>query len=189
MKRIGICLLLCAVIMGWHMPVGATVADPVVAGVRLPASIAPFGQAMSLVGCGVRQRLWADLYVVSLYTGDTGPGPWVIGDPGLSQAVRLDIVYGGRMPDALPSDWLRRLEGTLTPDLVQAVESFYRGIQKGDAVVIAYDPQAGTLVTLNDQPIRQLPGWDLMQAMMNLWIGPNPVSADLKERLLRGGCS
>jgi len=32
------------------------------------------------------------------------------------------------------------------------------------------------------------PGSDLMNAMLKLWIGPNPVSQDIKSGLLQGSC-
>ncbi|GLQ33047.1 chalcone isomerase family protein [Litoribrevibacter albus] len=57
-------------------------------------------------------------------------------------------------------------------------------LHKGDEVTIDYLPGKGTLVHIPEKEDRLLEGKAFYDALLKVWIGPQPVSKDFKQQML-----
>ena len=161
-----------------------------VAGVTLPPAEAVQGRQLRLAGCAVRESLWMELYAVSLYLppGVPGTDPGRILDGGTAKLLRLDVTYDGRVPDGLPEDWAQRLRDEVGREFMRTLRNQYNQLKGGDTVRIAHVPGEGSTLSVNGRVVASRPGSDLMDSMLGLWIGRDPVSANIKRLLLSGSC-
>lgn len=159
-----------------------------VAGVTLPPTETAGGTQLQLAGCSVREKLWMDLYAVSLYLPQDMASVARMTDDQVPKLVRLDVTYDGQVPNGLPSEWKQRLQPQVSPEFMQTLESHYNNLRGGDTVRISYAPGGGTTLSVNGNTIATRLGGDLMNAMLRLWVGTDPVSQDIKRNLLQGSC-
>lgn len=159
-----------------------------IAGVTLPPTESVQGTQLQLAGCAAREELWMDLYAVSLYLPQGATGNARMTDDQMPKLIRLDVTYSGEIPDGLPSEWKERLQQRVSQEFIQTLQNQYNNLRGGDAVRISYVPGNGTTLSVNGNTVVTRPGSDLMNAMMDVWIGSNPVSDNIKRHLLRGSC-
>jgi hypothetical protein len=72
--------------------------------------------------------------------------------------------------------------------LAERLNNFYRmfrDIKKGDRYSLVYHPSLGTELRLNGEPLGSVAGHDFAVAYFGLWLGPNPIDAAFRDRLLR----
>jgi len=141
---------------------------------------------------GTALLTWAllfDIYVGGFYLpGGQTESSWTDDVPKL-----LEIAYlrNFKAEDfANSSDQL--LRENLPPDkysaLVVRLNEFYqmfRDIKKGDRYSLVYHPSIGTELWLNGEPLGSVGGHDFAIAYFGLWLGPNPIDEDFRDRLLR----
>ncbi len=159
-----------------------------VAGVTLPATEAAGGTALQLAGCATREELWTNLYTVSLYLPQPGAGVAAITDDRTAKVVRIDVTYDGQVPDGLPATWKQGLQAQVSGEFLRTLQGLYNNLQSGDTVRVAYAPGSGSSMSVNGRVVATQPGGDLVNAMLRLWIGLNPVSENVKRLLLEGRC-
>ena len=160
-----------------------------VAGVTLPPTETVQGQQLQLASCAAYEKLWMDLYALSLYLPPGTPtNASRILDSGVPKLLRLDVTYDGRVPNGLPDDWAQRLRDEVSREFMRTLRNQYNDLKGGDTVRIAYVPGQGTTLMVNGNVVVTRPGSELMASMLELWIGPDPVSGNLKRLLLSGPC-
>ena len=159
-----------------------------VAGVALPPTESVQGMPLQLVGCSVREKLWMDLYAVSLYLPREMTSVARMTDNQVPKLVRLDVTYDGQVPNGLPSEWKQRLQPQVSQEFMRTLEGHYNNLRGGDTVRVSYAPSSGTALSVNGNTVATRPGDDLMNAMLKLWVGADPVSQDIKRDLLQGSC-
>lgn len=159
-----------------------------IAGVTLPPTETVGSAQLQLVGCSAREKLWMDLYAVSLYLPREMASVARMTDDGVPKLVRLDVTYDGKVPDGLPSEWKQRLREHVSQEFLQTLEAHYNTLRGGDTVRVSYTPGGGTTLSVNGRTVATRPGGELMNAMLKLWVGPDPVSQDIKSQLLQGSC-
>jgi hypothetical protein len=59
-------------------------------------------------------------------------------------------------------------------------------VEKGDEIVLTYVPGKGTVVSAKNAEKGVIEGKDFADALFSVWLGPEPVQADLKTALLGG---
>ncbi len=64
------------------------------------------------------------------------------------------------------------------------VKMFDKKLERGDAGYIDYVPGVGSRVVINDEVKGILPGKDLYDALLKIWIGEHPVSQRFKNEIL-----
>lgn len=79
-----------------------------------------------------------------------------------------------------PAD-LERLQGRL-----DRLNAAYRDVQPGDRYALSYLPGRGTELSLNGTPLVTIEGADFAAAYFGVWLGSEPIDADLKKSLLKG---
>lgn len=146
------------------------------------------GARLRLVGCAAREMLWKELYALSLYL------PRPVGDASdiqggsMPKLLRLDVTYDGKVPDGLPEDWAGRLREQVSREFMRTLRGLYNELRGGDTVRIAYTSGEGTTVTVNGRVVASRPGNELMDGVLGLWIGRDPLSENMKRLLLSGSC-
>ena len=175
----------CAILIGLLATPLARAAQ--VAGITLPPTETVGGSTLRLKACAIREELWTDLYAVSVYL----PGRTSVSQSIAAQSaklVRLDVTYDGNVPNGLPSEWRDGLRQHVSQEFLQTLQGVYNDLKSGDTVFVTYRPGSGTSMSVNGREVVSRPGADLFNAMMRLWIGPAPVSQNIKRILLTGGC-
>jgi hypothetical protein len=161
-----------------------------VAGVTVPETVDVSGQVLRLKGAGLRTRFFFKVYVIGLYLSapartaedlPDGPGP---------RRVSLFILRnldGSEIAGAIGEAFVRNA-GDALPSLKERLtrfEGMFPAVHPGDRVDLTVDGDRTTVV-VQDKPRGTIEGADFARALLAVWLGPNPVDADLKRALLGG---
>ncbi len=158
-----------------------------IAGVTLPSTETVDGRRLRLKACAVREELWTNLYAVSLYLPQQTAAAQVVTAQS-PKLVRIDVTYGGEVPNGLPAEWKQGLQHHVSQEFLQTLQGLYNDLKSGDTVRVSYSPKSGTSLSVNGRDVASRPGDAVFNAMMRLWVGPNPVSQNIKRLLLEGRC-
>ncbi len=150
-------------------------------------------QALVLNGAGIRTRAFFKVYVASLYLPQKAVDlPGVLAkSPRRIQLNLLRTLSADQLADALneglaeansPAD----LAAVKTQaEQLQAIMKAFKEVKENDVVTLDFIDGA-TKVTWNGATKGTIPGEPFNQALTRIWIGNNPVQADLKKALLGG---
>ena len=147
----GLLLLFCL-----HLPLQA--AD--LAGVIVEDKItAANGDSLILNGMGLREKLWIDVYVGSLYLSKKSNNVADILAMNTPLRIRMDFIYKEVSSDKLVESWKQGFEKNQNPQKLQQLKAridrfngfFVESAKTGDHYVIDYIPGQGSSVTKNDQ--------------------------------------
>lgn len=105
-----------------------------------------------------------------------------------AKAVRVEIIYEGETPDELPEEWRDHLAEELARDIFRTFKELYSDLDHGDVLLITFSPKAGINVMLNDTSAMSSSGSNVIDALLELWGGSDPVSKNLKRLLLEVNC-
>ena len=178
--------------LGMVQTASAQSADTV--GVNYPQTIKVEGASLALNGTGISYRAVAKLYTVGLYTTQKGSKPEPIIASTGPKVLRFVMLQGMRV-DELGKVITKGIENNssreeffkLIPAIRTMGEQFsrIRRMNAGDVFAIEYVPRRGTMFFVNGQPAG-LPIEDLSfyPAILRTWLGPRPVTQDLKDALL-----
>lgn len=148
------------------------------------------GQKLQLVGAGLRERFFLDLYVIGLYS-PTGAVP-NLDDVDEMIALRLQIlskaVTPKRMIEATESGFKRVLKKpnpAIDQDIQRLITAFKDNIVPGDVFELVYSPTVGVEVLKNSEatidPIKT-PGFK--QALFGIWLFSDTEDKSLRKALL-----
>ena len=168
-------------------------AGVVVNGVKLDDRISVIGRTLVLNGAGVRTKLMIEIYVVSLYlpqrakdpTGVFAKGPRRIQLNMLQSAPAEEIIKAivDTMADNNTPAELAAVRRE-TDQLVSLIKPF-KEVKKGDVITLDF-ANGATLLGWNGKARGRIPGEAFNRALTKIWIGDQPVQADLKQALLGG---
>lgn len=166
-----------------------------VSGVKFPERVetAP-GQALLLNGAGLRKRAFFEVYAMGLYLPAKKALPAdVLALPGAKRVSihMLRDVGAEQFTDAL-SDGLQENHAeaefkALQPRMAQlaAVMAQVKEAKKGMHIALDWVPGVGTRMSIDGKPAgAPIAGEDFYRALLRIWLGDKPVSADLKKALL-----
>lgn len=139
---------------------------------------------LSLNGQGTRKWLFVELYSVALYLPQPMADVQAIRDPGIPKAFQVQFLYGGDQPDRIPASWRKELLPSLNPEQAQQLQDSYARLREGDVLRVVYVPEDGAQLLVNEQPVLSDKGPGLMNGFIELFLGANPVSEDLRRALL-----
>ena len=151
------------------------------------------GQDLVLNGKGIRTKLFFDLYTAGLYLPKQNPdaGSILSGNEGV--ALRMEItstMITSATMEAAVRDGFALSAGdklaSLQPRIDQLIVIFKEKINNGDLYDFVYRPQ-NMIVFKNGKQAGTIVGQDFKQAFYAIWLGQQPVQADLKQKLLGGG--
>ncbi|MDX1656847.1 MAG: chalcone isomerase family protein [Candidatus Competibacteraceae bacterium] len=158
---------------------------PALRAAGLPATLSIVGETqLQLTGQGTREKLFIDLYTVGLYL----PRPLSEVEPirqhDISKAFRVEVVYDGSIPNEVPENWWEELVPVLSAQQEEQLKEFYFQLQPQDTILISYAPGQGTQIKINGETKIIDKGHALMSAYIDIWLGGNPVSEELRNSLL-----
>lgn len=152
----------------------------------------PNGETLVLNGMGLREKLWIDVYVGSLYLARKANNvAEVLSQPGALR-IQMNFVYKEVASDKLIKAWKEGFEKNQSPqmlkELQQRIERFYSFFNenaiKDDLYVIDYIPGQGSSVSKNNTLLGTIEGEDFKNALVEIWLGNSPADKGLKKGML-----
>ncbi len=162
-----------------------------VAGVKIDGEVQVGGTPLVLNGAGVRSKLFVEVYVGALYLSKTSrsvsdiltlPGPKRV-----AMYFLHDEVSQEKLVDAWNEGFKKNQSEESMKTLAPRIEQFnqlFQTVHKGDVITVDYIPEDGTTVRINGTEKGKVPGADFNRAMLEIWLGEEPVDSDLKAALL-----
>ena len=175
------------------LTLAASVEAREIAGVTIEASIETAnGQRLLLNGAGIREKLWIDVYVGSLYLPSTSQDIAEIYSNQGPYRIQLDIVYKKVSRDNLISAWddgFRNNQDAetlkvLQNDLQRLYGLFDRDAVSGDQFVFDYLPGSGVTIRINGESVGLIEGEIFKDALLDIWLGNRPADKDLKKAMI-----
>lgn len=165
-----------------------------VAGVRFEDHSSVAGEALVLNGAGVRTRLMFKVYAMGLYLPAASSSDEAViarGGPKQIRIVLLRDLEAKQFADALgegleknhTTEQLTALRPSI--DTLRAALLRTRDAPSGTRVLLESLPNGRTRLTINEQQRgEEISDSAFFPALLRVWLGKNPVDADLKKRLL-----
>lgn len=150
------------------------------------------GEKLVLNGMGLREKLWIDVYVGSLYLGKKANNvAEVLSQPGALR-IQMNFIYKEVASKKLIKAWKEGFEKNQTEDkirdLQQRMDRFYSFFEenavKDDLYVINYIPGEGSSVSKNNTLLGTIEGEDFKNALVEIWLGNTPADKGLKKGML-----
>jgi len=161
-----------------------------IAGVIIPDT----DQQLVLNGAGLRKRAFFQVYAIGLYvTEKKAAAADAIGAAGPKRiAIHMlrDVdadQFSGALADGIKGNHSEAEAKALEPrvKLLVAIMAEMKEAKKGMRITLDWVPATGTQVTVDGKPAGvPIPGEDFHRALLRIWLGDNPVQADLKKALL-----
>lgn len=159
------------------------------AGVVLPDQVAVGQHKLVLNGMGLRKKAIFKVYVGALYLTSKSADPQAIlaADSPRRMVMRfLRDVGKGRLVEAWKEGFAANVPNA-TDNLSRDMErflGFWEDVKEGQEVVMTYIPGQGTTVTFGGKEMGTIEGKAFADALLAVWLGPKPPSADFKAALL-----
>ena len=166
-------------------------AQKTVGDVKVDAKLAIEGQNLTLNGAGVREKMFMDMYVGSLYVTKKSTDGNALSAANDAMAIKLNIVSGlitsEKMISAI-NEGFENSTGKKTAPLKAKIDKF-KGffkdkINKKDIFIIVYVPGEGVSVLKNGTKKGTIDGLDFKKALFGIWLGNKPADDDLKAGML-----
>jgi hypothetical protein len=174
---------------------GPLVSAREIAGVTLPdtAQLSPDGPILVLNGAGVRRKFFFKIYAAGLYLPSRQTtSEAIVNLPG-PKRVRMHFLYKEVDREKLITGWQEGFANNLDPASLAQLSSrltqfnqLMRTMRQGDVIDLDFLPEEGTQVRFNGELQGRIEGADFYAALLQVWLGNNPVDSNLKRGLLEG---
>ena len=162
-------------------------------GIEIPDTVTLPGTGTELVlnGAGVREKFFMDIYIGALYLESRTHDPAaILADTGHA-SILMHFTYSEVSREKIIEGWTDGLAENLSAERMQAIKprldrfnSLFRTVVKGDVIRIDYLLEHGTQVRINNELLGSVEGNDFFRDLMQIWLGPRPVSKSLKSNML-----
>ena len=159
------------------------------AGVTLPDSQQLAGKNLVLNGMGLRTKLMVKVYVAGLYLEQKSSDPSAIMKSEGPKKIVMHFLHGAsksQMSDAFNEGFTDNSPDamkSMKPDIDKLLGAL-DGVNSGDEMVFTYVPGTGMTLTINGKDKVTIAGQPFEQALLSVWLGPKPPTADLKKGML-----
>jgi Chalcone isomerase-like len=164
-----------------------------VSGIKIPDSAKVEGQELKLNGAGIRTRMFIKVYVAAMYLEQkTTSADAVLANKGVKRMalhIMRDLkadVFVHALQDGLKANnspaELAKIEDKIKE--FNGIMGNVGGVKKSDVVQLDYLPVAGTRVVINGDAKGTIAGEDFFRSLLKVWLGEQPIDADLKKNLL-----
>lgn len=163
-----------------------------VGGVVIPNVMKTNGKYLKLNGAGIREKMFLDLYVGSLYMETKTSDANTIINSDKLMAIKLTIISGlvtkENMEEAIREGFDKSTNGNITAiktkidDLIK--NGFASEIVKGDVFDLVYLPGTGTTLSKNNKALLTIKGLDFKKALFGIWFCDEPADETLKKKML-----
>ncbi|WP_298768779.1 chalcone isomerase family protein [uncultured Shewanella sp.] len=161
-----------------------------VAGVTLPDTLTIDNQTLVLNGAGERSKMFFDLYVASLYlpskshnAADVINAPRAV----LKLNIISSMITAEKMQKAVKEGFDTATNGNTAPinaEIAQFTAVFSGKIAEGDQFTFDTSPTSGVIASKNGTKKVTIKNDDFRKALLNIWLGDDPVQSSLKSDLL-----
>jgi hypothetical protein len=162
-----------------------------VAGVKIDDQLQVGGTPLALNGAGVRSKFFVEVYVGALYLSKTSRSVSdILALPG-AKRVAMHFLHDEVSQEQLVDGWNEGFKKNQSEESMKTlgprIEQFnklFQTVHKGDVITMDYIPEDGTIVRINGTEKGKVPGADFNRALLEIWLGEEPVDSDLKRALL-----
>lgn len=160
--------------------------------VKVPATVKVSNKTLNLNGAGIRKKAFFKLYVVGLFTASKGADANTLINADEHIGIRLQITSGmvssDNMSAAIAEGFTKSTGGKTAPlqsQINEFVSIFKReAIVEGNVFELFYVPNIGVQTYKNGKLLTTIAGIEFKKALLGIWLGNDPVDADLKKGLL-----
>jgi hypothetical protein len=173
---------------------GAAHAETTIQGVRLADTMELAGTRLVLNGAGVRYRAVFKVYTAALYLPRKASTPEdalaANGPKRIAITMLRDIdsaELGKLFTRSVEDNMDKAAFSRLVPGLLRMGQLFtdFKELKSGDTFTIDWVPGTGTVISVKGvaqgEPFREP---EFFNALLRIWLGPNPADRQLKEALL-----
>jgi hypothetical protein len=159
------------------------------AGVTMPDTAQVGGKNLVLNGLGLRTKIMVKVYVAGLYLQQKSSDPNAIMKSDTPWRIVMHFLYHpskSQMADAFNdgfNDNSPDAVKTMRPD-IDKLNAALEDLKAGDEMVFTYVPGTGTNLTINGKDKLTIAGQPFAQALLSVWLGPKPPTADVKKGML-----
>ncbi len=168
-----------------------------VSGVKFADSTRSGATDLVLNGAGLRSKFVFKVYALGLYLPAKKN---VVADVLASAGPKRILIhmlrdvdaaeFGAALEEGIKSNHTDAEVTALAPrlSLLTSLMKEIKEAKTGMVIQLDWIPGAGTQVTIENQPRgKPIPGEDFYRALLRIWLGENPVQADLKKAMLGQG--
>jgi hypothetical protein len=161
-----------------------------VAGVAVAEELQVGGKTLVLNGAGVRKRFIVKVYVGALYLEARSADAEAIAASDQARVVRMTFLRDVDRESIIKAfhegfEHNSKDEAAgLVRQLAAVEKELPPEIKKGQVMVIAYSPGAGSSVAVEGGASAGVEGKAFGDALLRNWLGPHPADRDLKEAML-----
>lgn len=163
-------------------------------GIAVTEVLPPTAERPALLLNGAAKRKFftlVDVYVGALYVEQRSQDPAALLTQDRYRRMEFNMlrnVRGGKIADAFYEGIRLNLSQqeaeAIQPEIQQLTRLFDQKLSPGDQAVVEYLPGEGTHVVIAGRDRGIIPGKALFDAVLSIWIGEYPVSADFKAGIL-----
>ncbi|MDX9787475.1 MAG: chalcone isomerase family protein [Desulfobacterales bacterium] len=183
-RKIAIVLILSTAQLGFSGAASAAQSR----GIHFADTIQVEGYKLGLRGVGILQKFIFKGYLVGLYL----PEGVAVKDALTDVPKRLEYYFYRDMAAEdfrstgapLMAQNVGQAETDRLEPKLAAFNQLYRDVKEKQRYTITYIPGKGTELGLEGESLGWVPGFEFAAAYFAIWLGPNPVSEELKEGLL-----
>ena len=160
-----------------------------VAGVKVADTAAVEGKTLKLNGAGLRTKMMFKVYVAGLYLETPSRDAAAVVSADQVKRMELSILRslkGSQVSEAIQEGFEKNSKAQMAA-LRPRLERFAKmipDVARGDTVAMTYVPGNGTVVAVKGTEKGVIEGKDFADALFSVWLGADPVQADLKKSLL-----
>ena len=159
------------------------------ADVQLPDSAQVAGTNLTLNGLGLRKKFFIKIYVGALYLPAKADSADAVLAHSGPDRVLMHMIYAvdkGQFADAWHEDFKANNPQSYDAlkDRVEQFIALFGDSKQGDEITMDYVPGTGTQVSWDGALRGTIPGEDFHKALLNVYMGPNPPTSDLKDGML-----
>jgi hypothetical protein len=162
-----------------------------VSGVDVPERASVKGTTLVLNGAGMRVKFFFDIYVCGLYLPKAAHDTKSVLAQTGPRRVLMHFVYKKVGRDKLVDAWNEGFaDNSSKAELaglrkrIDAFNDLFETVSRGDIVLLDYEPDIGTRVSINGKDKGTIAGKDFNDALLRIWLGKEPVTNSLKREML-----
>ena len=158
-------------------------------GVTSPANIEVGGKKLTLMGMGLRKKLFFKVYMASLYAEEPiEDGQKLIASDQIKRVEMhmLRDLERGKIVEAVEQGFARNSAADM-PRLKDRLDRFLKSIpdlKEHQTILINYFPGRGTVIKAGNGEEITVEGKDFADALFSVWLGAHPVDDELKSEML-----
>jgi Chalcone isomerase-like len=162
-----------------------------VAGVQMEPTQTVEGKTLKLNGMGLRTKMVFKVYVLGLYLENPSKDAAAVIAADEVKCIHMAFVRsvsGSKVSETISEGFERNAKAQM-PALkgrLEKLAALIPDVVSGDLVTLTYVPGKGTVVSVKGAEKGVIEGKDFSDALLSVWLGANPVQADLKQALLGG---